>query len=236
MSIKLLSAAWELDIGSTEKMVLMCLCDYANDDGGNCWPSVATIARKCSKSERTVQGAIRELERMTILRTVPRRGTSNAFQLDPRKICTPAKSAPPQKTAGTPAKSAPKPPRTVNNKTKGAHALPANWEPIEFGPKSKSRKIIDGWPPGHLEEQLERFEAHHRKLGNKFDDWQAAWATWVLNSEKFKHGDNIRRGGATGPDRRSGLARAIDAELDRLSAFPEMPAAVAGDAGAAGWR
>lgn len=124
------------------------------------------------------------------------------------------------KTTGTPAKLAPKPSRTTNNKTKGKHALPANWEPVEFGPKTKSRKIVDSWPPGMLEEQIERFAAHHRKLGNKFDDWQAAWSTWVLNSGKFNNGNNIRTGGANRSDRRSGLARAIDAELGSLSAFP----------------
>jgi len=33
MSIVLLAAAWDLEIGSTEKMVLMCLCDHANAEG-----------------------------------------------------------------------------------------------------------------------------------------------------------------------------------------------------------
>jgi len=61
VSIKLLSAAWDLDIGSTEKMVLMSLCDFANEQG-TCWPSVATICRKTSKSERTVQTALKWLK------------------------------------------------------------------------------------------------------------------------------------------------------------------------------
>lgn len=86
MSITLMAAAWELPIPSTEKMVLMCLCDYANDDGSNCWPSVPTLARKCSKGERTVQGAIQSLERLGYLTATIRSGTSSSYQLNPRTI------------------------------------------------------------------------------------------------------------------------------------------------------
>lgn len=115
MSIKLLSAAWELDLPSTEKMVLMCLCDFARDDGGNCWPSIGTIARKCSKGKRTVQAAIRRLESAGFLTATERSGRSTSYHLDPRKICTPAETAPPQELQGTPAKSAPTPAKSAPN-------------------------------------------------------------------------------------------------------------------------
>ncbi|WP_283419223.1 helix-turn-helix domain-containing protein [Sphingopyxis sp. Geo48] len=108
MSIRLLSAAWDLDIGSTEKMVLMCLCDHANDDG-ICWPSVARIVRKTSKSERTVQSALKWLRDNEYFRIDGYHGATPKYVLDPRKICTPAEIAPPQKLRRTPAKSAPKP-------------------------------------------------------------------------------------------------------------------------------
>lgn len=201
MSIKLMSAAWELDIPSTEKMVLMCLCDFANDDGDHCWPSISTIARKCSKGERTVQVAIRSLETLGFLTTYMRNGTSNSFRLHPRKICTPAKSAPPQKTTETPADSAPKPPRTtINNKKR---AIPANWWPEEFGEETKSRAIVDGWDSDELAAQVEQFKANHTAKGNTFIDPQAAWSTWVLNSRKFggnrngKWNGNRNNGGST---------------------------------------
>lgn len=186
MSIRLLSAAWDLDIPSTEKMVLMCLCDFASDDGGNCWPSIKTIARKCSKSERTVQGALKNLSNMGFLKSYVRSGTSNLFKLDPRRICTPAESAPPQKTTQTPAESAPKPLRTtIINKEKRAHEIPEGWGPREFGVGTKSRGIVDGWSNDEREEHIERFIAHHRSKGTKFKDWQNAWSTWVLNSKRF---------------------------------------------------
>ena len=113
MSIKLLSAAWDLDIGSTEKMVLMSLCDFANENGV-CWPSVATICRKTSKSERTVQTALKWLKDNGFYTVDGYNGVTPKYILDPRKICTPAEIAPPQKLHQTPAKSAPKPSRTIN--------------------------------------------------------------------------------------------------------------------------
>ena len=87
MSIKLLSAAWDLDIGSTEKMVLMCLCDFANEQG-ICWPSVATICRKTSKSERTVQSALKWLKDEGFYRLDGYHDKTPLYRLDPRKICT----------------------------------------------------------------------------------------------------------------------------------------------------
>ena len=47
--------------GSTKRFVLIALADNANDDG-ECWPSVATIARKTGICERAVRNAIRNLE------------------------------------------------------------------------------------------------------------------------------------------------------------------------------
>jgi hypothetical protein len=139
VSIKLLSAAWDLAIGSTEKMVLMCLCNFANDEGANCWPSVATIARKCSKSDRTVQGALKWLEDNGYLVTKTAPGKSNQFQLDPRKICTPAESAPPQKTSKTPAESAPNPSRTVSSGLADAKPIRAI--------RRKGWPVIPDWIP-----------------------------------------------------------------------------------------
>src|SRR4051794_39682647 len=60
MSIRMMSLVWELDLPDSEKLVLLALADCANDEG-DCWPSVATLTKKCSKSERTVQNCIRTL-------------------------------------------------------------------------------------------------------------------------------------------------------------------------------
>lgn len=46
------------------RLVLLCLADYADDQGGNCWPSVGTIANETLLSVRQVQYALRHLEQL----------------------------------------------------------------------------------------------------------------------------------------------------------------------------
>lgn len=236
MSFRLMSAVWDMDIPSTEKMVLMCLSDHA-DEEGTCWPSVSLICRKTSKSERTVQSALKWLKDNEYFDDRQRPGTSPIYTLNLRKFCTSAENAPPQKLRGTPAKSAPTPanlaPKSIKKQSgtdqpKKAqvrdHEIPDGWLPTEFGPKSQCRKIIDGWPPGELGIQIEHFIAHHRSRGNKFKDWQDAWKTWVINGRKF---GGANRGNGSGGyrerDNRSGFERAIDRRREaRIAA--ERPA------------
>lgn len=70
MSIKLMSHAWDHFQGTaTEKLVLLALCDFANDEG-DAWPSVATLERKTGASERSVRYTLRHLESLRwIIRT-----------------------------------------------------------------------------------------------------------------------------------------------------------------------
>lgn len=46
------------------RLVILALADYADDNGGSCWPSVRTICRDTLLSERQVQYALRSLEQM----------------------------------------------------------------------------------------------------------------------------------------------------------------------------
>src|SRR5690606_12840046 len=75
--------------------------------------------------------------------------------------------------------------------------LPADWRPAELGPGTECRSVVDGWAPGELARQVERFTAHHTAKGSRFENWQAAWKTWVLNSREFGHG---RANGNGAPD------------------------------------
>ena len=107
---------------SGRKFVLISLCDNANDQG-ECFPSIAMIAKRCGMGERTVQGHIADLEKQGILRRIERTGRSTIYHIDPRRFCTPADSAPPQISHPTPADSAPRPPQI-------SHPTPADFAPI----------------------------------------------------------------------------------------------------------
>ena len=68
MSIRLMAKAWELDIPTNEKMLLLALCDHANDDG-ICYPSYDRLQVKCSFASRsTISANLKRLEAKNIIK------------------------------------------------------------------------------------------------------------------------------------------------------------------------
>ena len=106
MSIRLMTEAWKANMPSGRKMVLLALCDNANDQG-ECYPSISMLAEKCSMSERSVFNHIADLENSGAIVRKNRAGRSTVYHIDPCKFCTPANSAPLQPLHPTPATVAP---------------------------------------------------------------------------------------------------------------------------------
>lgn len=132
MSIRLMTEAWKSDMPSGRKMVLLALCDNANDQG-ECYPSISMLAEKCSMSERSVFNHIADLEKVGAIARQSRTGRSTVYTIDPCKFCTPANSAPMQLLQGTPANSAPTPLQPL-------HPTPATVAPITINEPSLNRK------------------------------------------------------------------------------------------------
>lgn len=61
MSVKVSALCWQIPLPIADKLVLLRLADYADDHGGNIYPSVATIAHFCGISERAVQYILKRL-------------------------------------------------------------------------------------------------------------------------------------------------------------------------------
>lgn len=70
MSIKLLDKIFGLRFPPPEKLVMLALGNYANDNGGSCFPSVARIAEVTGLSRRGVQKILRRLQQDGYLRPV----------------------------------------------------------------------------------------------------------------------------------------------------------------------
>lgn len=117
-----MTEAWKANVASGRKMVLLALCDNANDQG-ECFPSISMLAEKCSMSERSVFNHIADLEKDGLIVRQTRPGRSTVYQIDPCKFCTPANSAPLQQLQDTPANSAPPPLQIL-------HPTPATVAPI----------------------------------------------------------------------------------------------------------
>jgi hypothetical protein len=65
---------WGETLGAVNLAVYMCLCRHA-DDAGQCYPSFATIARKCGVGRRTAITAVAALERHGLIAKSPRTAT-----------------------------------------------------------------------------------------------------------------------------------------------------------------
>lgn len=83
--------------GGGEMLLALSLADFANDDGGSIFPSVATLARKTRQSPRSVQYQLRRMERggfLIRLGKKPNTGTTQyrinlGFFEEGRKNCAP---------------------------------------------------------------------------------------------------------------------------------------------------
>jgi hypothetical protein len=80
-----MSWAFGQPLSGNEKVVLLAIADFANDDG-LCWPSIPSIAKKACVSVRTVQRIISELLEQNYLSVDRRlsadgRSTSNCYNL-----------------------------------------------------------------------------------------------------------------------------------------------------------
>lgn len=71
---------------STAKLILSVIADHANKYG-QCWPSVATIARRASLTRRTVQRHLAALLERGLLSRLIRKGRSSFFTLNLTPTC-----------------------------------------------------------------------------------------------------------------------------------------------------
>lgn len=122
MSVRLMSAVFESDLPATDRMVMLSLADHANDDG-LCYPSIGRLTRRTGLGERTIQEAIRRLEKSGLLDVQKNGGPKgvNVYiinieppqQPHPRSSRTPADDCvtPRSSRTPTPAAAAPKPSR-----------------------------------------------------------------------------------------------------------------------------
>lgn len=120
MAFEYTTLAWQQsEAAGNTRLVLLVLADRANEQG-ECWPSIADLCRRTKASERTVQAALRELEKLGEIEVDYNSGQrgSNRYRITieasskeakptPAKSAPPAKIAPPQISHPTPADSAP---------------------------------------------------------------------------------------------------------------------------------
>lgn len=204
MSVRVMSEVWKLDLPDSQKIVLLALADCANDEG-HCWPSMRTLAAKCTKGERTVQGVIKLLVEAGHVTRREVVGKGCNYSIHPRNNCAPAENAPRREQHETPAEIAGHPRsgcgQTIkepsrNHQNGGAkHSIPANWSlPPKSALPPKARALAEQWSDTSYETHGEAFVNFWQADGRKYKDWNLVWANrivaingQVMRDQKFGH-------------------------------------------------
>lgn len=144
-----MSAVWDLPMPPSEKLVLLALADWANDEG-HCYPSIAKVARKTGVSERTVQRVLRDAEQANLIEREEVKGKGCKYRLTPRHSVTPDKVAPVTNATETPDTVSPNTLRTT----------------ISSEAKASSPRARFPTPPGVSDEQWGAFKQQRKKALN----------------------------------------------------------------------
>ena len=76
----MLSAAWAQDgLSSNQKLVLLGLANWCNSQSQTAWPSISTLAKRCSLTTRSVQRIIKQLQELGLISVEQRNSTSNVY-------------------------------------------------------------------------------------------------------------------------------------------------------------
>ena len=210
---------------SSEKLVLVTICSFANDETAEAWPSADYLAEIAMCSPRTVRRCIHALAEDGWIEIIPRDGKSNIFRISEELMARPhGKKVGIPKPEQTPANLSPLTPETQTPDTgistdlvlTGSDALISK-EPINTPIKRFTKPTVEDIQKymavhqkmgAHLfGDEAERFHDYHQSRGWKvgktgMKDWHAAVRTWLRNQEKFANEDSKRvntRGSKKGP-------------------------------------
>jgi hypothetical protein len=117
MSIRVMTLVWDnFPRGGSEKLVLLALADWCDDQGGSLYPSIGAIAKKTCLSEKQARRIVHDFIKEKLLSVVANKqggepGTTRRYRLDISKLTPPADGRAPADGRGD--KSLPTPPADV---------------------------------------------------------------------------------------------------------------------------
>ncbi len=82
-----MAKAWDSPIGGNDLLVLLSLCDFANDDG-ELYPSLATISKKAKVGKTTLSYILRALEKIGVITRLRRKRENGSDTSTYYKILT----------------------------------------------------------------------------------------------------------------------------------------------------
>ena len=219
-----------------DKLVLIAFADHVDKVSAECYPSVAALCEWTGCDRKTVMKSTASLEAAGLLIDTGRRcGRTRQVKIYRLPVETVPEAAPLAETVpetgqlkGTvfPAKGSQKrdtepPKEPISQKTSSSSrkrapakaAIPNDFVPMMTG---KTAAVVDGWPPGRVETEIEAMLDWHAKEGKLSADWQASWRTWVRNSTRWETNNEQSRQTGRAPANRSAASNAIFAARDRV--------------------
>lgn len=85
MSVKVSALCWKVRLPATEKLILMRMADFADDQGFNIYPAVQTVADDCGVTTRAVQLTLKKMVRDGVLVMINQgggRGKATEYAID----------------------------------------------------------------------------------------------------------------------------------------------------------
>ena len=177
MSIRLMNAVWSMELDSGSKFVLLSLADQANDEG-EAFPSISTIAKRTSKTERSVYQIIGKLRDRGLIEVISGKiGRSNRYRITP-EIISPLKLFQDEKNDTQPLKSFQtnhkKNHQSISIKGKQPDRAEAQTYATEIGLTEWEAwwdyYTVNGWKTGR----------------NPVKDWKATMRNWLRNQRKWE--------------------------------------------------
>lgn len=203
MSIRIMTAVWDMPMQAVDKLVALALADNANE-AGLCWPSIATIARKCGCSERSVQRSIRQLQADGILKRDEIVGKGCKYTFNPRLCVTTDNASPVTETTHTPDCVSPKPSRTIiPSEPKGSSGKRARAENEFPCPEGVDQIDWQSLLANRKQQRAPMNAGAYRQILQKLERWsrdgwppgpivayavERGWRT-VFETDEMKHGN-----------------------------------------------
>lgn len=209
MSIRFITAAWALEVSSTQKLVLVCLADHA-DDAGGCWPSIQRICTRTGLGKTAVIEAIGVLEQAGYVNANRSNGRHTTYQLLLQVASKPVRQADryasrtgsrrgmaPVREAIEPDRQAVEPgrqadtnrqepslnrPKEQAEKKRKGFPLPMDWQPTEEDVAFAREHNVD--PQVEAAKFRDYWHAIPGAKGRKCD-WSATWRNWVRRVKQF---------------------------------------------------
>ena len=207
MSIKVMALVWDnFPRGGSDKLVMLAMADWCNDNGTSLHPSISTVARKINLSDKQTRVIVHRLIDEGWLSVIGNEfggdpGMTRQYRMDVEMLRTPPVEVTPPVGRRDPSRGgAFTPPAhgslstidpsgtTSKRRDAPATRLPADWKPSEedisyLKAKRPDLNITD------VEENFSDYWKSQPGAKGRKQDWHATWRMWVRNEKRVSHRD-----------------------------------------------